>query len=129
MLEKLKSLYWRWKDDRISMSKQRQFINVESTSKFSVETKLILGWLWKTILFLYLDAWKIKIFILTLKRWPYSTSNYGIKRTSILTSKHRWFWFDTKIIFVLLHQQMQHVEPISKLCRHVNIGKFHVILT
>ena len=40
-----------------------------------------------------------------------------------LTSKQRWFWFDTKIIFVLWHQQTQHVEPMSKLCRHVNIGE------
>ena len=43
MLEKLKSLYRREKDDRISMSKQRQFINVNSTSEFDVETTLTLG--------------------------------------------------------------------------------------
>ena len=45
MLEKLKSLYQRWKNNRISTSKQRQLINVKSTSKFDVETALILGWL------------------------------------------------------------------------------------
>ena len=43
MFEKLKFLYQREKDDRISTSKQRQFINVKSTSEFDVETTLILG--------------------------------------------------------------------------------------
>ena len=38
-------LYSRWKDNRISISKQRQFINVKSTSKLNIETMLILGWL------------------------------------------------------------------------------------
>ena len=41
--EKLKSLYKHQKDDRISTSKQRQFVNVKSTSEFDVETTLILG--------------------------------------------------------------------------------------
>ena len=42
---KLKSSYQRWKDNRIWTSKQSQFINLKSTSKFDVETTLILGWL------------------------------------------------------------------------------------
>ena len=42
MFEKLKFLYQRQKDDRISTSKQRQFINNKSTLKFDVETTLIL---------------------------------------------------------------------------------------
>ena len=41
---KLKSLYQRWKGNRIWTSKQCQLINVKSTSKFYVETTLILGW-------------------------------------------------------------------------------------
>ena len=49
MLEKLKSLYQRWKDNRILTSNQCQLINVKSTSKFNVETTLILGWLLKQI--------------------------------------------------------------------------------
>ena len=43
VLEKLKPLYYRWGGNRISTSKQRQFINVKPTSKFNVETTLILG--------------------------------------------------------------------------------------
>ena len=50
------------------MSKQRQFNNVKSTSKFNVETTLILGWLQNTTLLLLCEAWKIKILILMLKR-------------------------------------------------------------
>ena len=42
MFEKLKSLYQHGKDDRISTSKQRQLINVKSTSEFDVEITLIL---------------------------------------------------------------------------------------
>ena len=45
MLEKLKSLYQRWKNNRISTSKQRQLINVKSKSKFDIESTLILDWL------------------------------------------------------------------------------------
>ena len=41
MLEKLKSLYQGWKDNRISMPKQCHPINVKSTLKFDVETTLI----------------------------------------------------------------------------------------
>ena len=44
-LEKLKSVHQSWKDNRISTSKQRQFINVKSMSKLNVATTLILGWL------------------------------------------------------------------------------------
>ena len=43
MLEKLETLYQRRKDNRISTSKQRQLINVKSTSKYDVELTLILG--------------------------------------------------------------------------------------
>ena len=32
-----------------------------------------------------------------------------------LSLKQRLFWFDTKIIFVLLYQQTQHVESMSEL--------------
>ena len=53
MLEKLKSLYQRGKDNRISTSKQRLLIKVKSTLKVDVENTLILGRLLKTILFLY----------------------------------------------------------------------------
>ena len=42
MFEKLKFLYQRQKDDRISTSKQCQFINNKSTLKSDVETTLIL---------------------------------------------------------------------------------------
>ena len=56
MLAKLKCLYYRRKGNRISTSKQRQFIKVKSTSKINVETTLILGSLYKTILFLYYNA-------------------------------------------------------------------------
>ena len=42
--EKLKSFYQRGKDYRISTLKQRQFINVMSTWKFDIETKLIVDW-------------------------------------------------------------------------------------
>ena len=43
MLEKLKSLYQSGKDKRISTSKQRLLIKVESTLKVDVENTLILG--------------------------------------------------------------------------------------
>ena len=43
MLEKLKSLYQRGKDNRISTSKQRLLIKVKSTLKVDVENTLILG--------------------------------------------------------------------------------------
>ena len=43
MFEKLKSLNQHEKDERISTSKQRQFINVKSTSEFDVATMWILG--------------------------------------------------------------------------------------
>ena len=39
LLEKLKSLNQRWNDNCISTSKQLQFINIKSTSKFNIETK------------------------------------------------------------------------------------------
>ena len=32
-----------------------------------------------------------------------------------LKLKQRLFWFDTKIIFVLLYQQTQYVESMSEL--------------
>ena len=71
ILKKIKSLYYRWQDNCISTSKQRQLINFKSTSKFDVETTVDFGLTLKTILFSYHDAWKIKIFISRLKRWPY----------------------------------------------------------
>ena len=47
-----------------------------------------------------------------------------LKQYQSLTLKQRWFWIDTKPNFVLLYQQTQHVESISKFCRHLNINKF-----
>ena len=38
--------------------------------------------------------------------------------------KQRWFWVDTKRNFVLLYQQTQHVESMSKSRRHINIDEF-----
>ena len=45
MLEKLKLFINVEKIIVFQQQKQRQFINVKSTSKFNVETTLILGWL------------------------------------------------------------------------------------
>ena len=57
------------------------------------------------------------------KRWN-NVSLSALNERQSLTSKQRWFWFDTKIIFVLLYRQARHVESMSKLRRHVNIDKF-----
>ena len=38
--------------------------------------------------------------------------------------KQRWFWVDTQTNFVLLYQQIQHVESMSKFCWHINIDDF-----
>ena len=47
-----------------------------------------------------------------------------LKQHQNLTLKQQWFWVDTKTNFVLLYQQTQHVESMSKFRRHVNIDKF-----
>ena len=47
-----------------------------------------------------------------------------LKQHQNLTLKQRWFWVDTKTNFVLLYQQTQHVESMSKFRRHVNVNEF-----
>ena len=46
-----------------------------------------------------------------------------LKQHQNLTLKQLWFWVDTKTNFVLLYQQTQHVESMSKFRRHVNVSK------
>ena len=47
-----------------------------------------------------------------------------LKQHQNSTLKQRCFWVDTKTNFVLLYQQTQHVESMSKFCQHVNIDEF-----
>ena len=47
-----------------------------------------------------------------------------LKQHQNLTLKQQWFWVDTKTNFVLLYQQTQHVESMSKFRRHLNIDEF-----
>ena len=48
----------------------------------------------------------------------------SIKTTSKFNVETTMIWVDTKTNFVLLYQQTQHVQSVSKLRRHVNIDKF-----
>ena len=43
-----------------------------------------------------------------------------LKQLENLPLKQRWFWVDTKPKIILLYQQTQQVESMSKLRRHVN---------
>ena len=47
-----------------------------------------------------------------------------LKQHQNLMLKQRWFWVDTKTNFILLYQQTQHVESMSKFRQHVNIDEF-----
>ena len=108
--------------------KQRQVISFKSTSEFNVDN-VDFGLAIKKFLFLCYNAWEIVIFILTFKEITvFQCHNYGIlstlKQRQNFMLEQRWFWLDTKTNFVLLYQQTQNVESMSKLRRHVNIAKF-----
>ena len=47
-----------------------------------------------------------------------------LKQYQNLSLKQRRFCFDTKTSFVLLYQQTQHIEKMSKFRRHVSIDEF-----
>ena len=112
MLEKLKSFYQRWKDNRISTSKQHQFINVKSTSKFDVETTLILRWLWKQLCsyFMVLEklkslyqGWKDNRISTSKQRQLFNvklTSKFDVETTLIL----RWLWKQLCSYFMVLEK-------------------------
>ena len=103
--------------------KQRQVIKFKSTSEFNVDN-VDFGLAIKNFLFLCHNAWEIVIFILTFKEITvFQCHNYGIlstlKQRQNFMLEQRWFWLDTKTNFVLLYQQTQNVESMSKLRRHV----------
>ena len=83
-------------------------------------------WFWvdseKPILFLYHDAWKIKIFIQrwnddrisTWKQRHFINVNPKTAGGGVNLTSWQWFWVDAKTNFVLkLYQQTQHTESKS----------------
>ena len=74
----------------------------------------------KVILFIYHDAWKIKIFISTLKRWPYfnveTTSVYQLNQSRNLMLKQRWFWVNSKKILSLTILQSLRTAILNDIC-------------
>ena len=93
---------YRSKDNPFSKLKQRHFVNVKSKSKFNVEATLILGWHGKKKLFWCSRNYNFHT--LTLKRSVLQRWNNSILLTlnqlRNLKLNQRWFWVDTKIIFV-----------------------------
>ena len=59
---------------------------------------------------LYINVEKMAVF---QRRNNVSLS--ALNQRQNLTLKQRLFWSDTKVIFVLLYQQTQHVESMSEL--------------
>ena len=71
-------------------------------------------WFWadskKAILFIYHDVWKIKIFISTLKRWPY----FNVETTSVY---QRWFWvYSQKLLFLTIILMCLRTVTLSDIC-------------
>ena len=71
-------------------------------------------------MFIYHDAWKIKIFISTLKRWPYfnveTTSVYQLNQSRNLMLKQRWFWVNSKKILSLTILQSLRTAILNDIC-------------
>ena len=94
-------------------SKQRHLINVVSTSKFYVETTLILVDTKNNFVFmlwslrncnLYIDVGKVTVF----QRWN-NVNLSTLNQCWDLTLKQRWFWVHTKKFLLLLYYDAQGI--------------------
>ena len=99
-------------------------IHVDSTSicqcwfiyKIQRWNNVDFGFTLKTILFLYHDAWKIKVYInvdeVTVFQRRNNVSLSTLNQRRNLTLKQRWFWVDTKNIFCSDIMMLEKLESL-----------------
>ena len=113
MLEKLKSLYEGWKDNRISTRKQSHLINVKQRWNLTLKQRWF-GVGSKKQFCYYVKFLNVKVEKITVfeRRNNFTLSTLNQQRS--FTLKQRWFWVDSKNQFCSYIMTFEKLESLNQ---------------